>query len=77
MAPWAKPRSVGNIQQESDRVAIGKDPASPIPNRKRIKAIEAALQANTVAQVNRDHQLTMSVIARRGPMRSPSQPPGI
>src|SRR6202453_3327375 len=77
VAPCAKPRSVGNIQRESDRVAIGKAPASPIPKRKRINAIDPALQASTVAQVNRDHHVTMSVSARRGPIRSPSQPPGI
>ena len=71
VAPWAKPRSVGNIQRESDRVAIGKAPASPMPKRKRITAIDPALQANTVAQVKMDHQLTIRVSARRGPIRSP------
>src|ERR1700677_3481060 len=77
VAPWAKPRSVGNIQRESDRVAMGKAPASPVPKRKRINAIDPALQAKTVAQVKRDHQVTIHVSVRRGPKRSPNQPPGI
>ena len=38
--------------------------------------IDAALQANPVAEVKIDHQVTISANARRGPMRSPSQPPG-
>jgi hypothetical protein len=36
-----------------------------------------AFQQNAVAQVKKLHQQTMRLSARRGPMRSPSQPPGI
>ena len=77
MIPCAKPRSAGSIHRESERVAIGNAPASPTPNRKRKTAIDTALQASAVTEVKTLHQVTISVSARRGPMRSPSQPPGI
>src|SRR5580692_5479583 len=75
--PCAKPRSEGNSQRESERVAMGNAPASPTPNRKRTVTIETAFQASVVAEVKIDHQVTIQVRARRGPTRSPSQPPGI
>ena len=75
--PCAKPRSLGKIQRESERVAIGNAPASPTPKKNRKPAIEVALQASAVADVKIDHHVTISASARRGPMRSPSQPPGI
>ena len=65
--PCAKPRSEGGIQRESDRVAMGKAPASPAPNRNRMAIIDAALQAIVVAEVSTDHQRTIAVSARRGP----------
>jgi hypothetical protein len=77
VTPWAKPRSDGSIQRESERVAIGNAPASPTPNRKRNIAIDAAFQAAAVSAVNALHHVTMRASARRGPMRSPNQPPGI
>src|SRR5438046_10323284 len=57
--PCAKPRSVGSIQRESDRVAIGNAPASPKPNRNRKVTMDAALHASAVAEVNMDHQVTV------------------
>src|SRR5581483_2365988 len=77
VTPWAKPRSVGRIQRESDRVAIGNAPASPKPKNTWITSIEAEFQASAVKAVNTLHQLTTIVKARRAPMVSPSQPPGI
>ncbi len=38
---------------------------------------ETAFQAHPVAAVNSDHQMTIRISTRRGPIRSPSQPPGI
>ena len=74
--PCANPRSVGRIQRESDRVAMGNAPASPKPKKTWITIIDVALQASAVSAVNALHQLTTSVSARRAPMVSPSQPPG-
>ena len=65
--PCAKPRSAGNSQRESDRVAMGNAPASPTPNRNRTATMEAAFQASVVAEVKMDHQVTIQVRARRGP----------
>ena len=40
-------------------------------------AIDTAVEQNAVKQVNALHQQTTSDSARRGPILSPSQPPGI
>ena len=48
-----------------------------MPNRKRTAIMDGALQASVVADVNRDHQVTIMVSTRRGPHRSPSQATGI
>ena len=77
VTPCAKPRSVGSIQPERDRVAMGKAPASPIPKKKRKIPIAAAFHANAVSEVKIDHQTTTTDSARRPPIRSPSHPPGI
>src|SRR5579862_1986929 len=77
VTPCANPRSAGRIQRESERVAIGNAPASPIPNRNRTVAIDPAIHAIAVIDVNTDHHATIRVSARRGPIRSPSHPPGI
>ena len=58
-------------------VMFGKAPASPAPNSARMTIREVAFQAQPVAAVKRDHQTTIRMSTRRGPMRSPSQPPGI
>src|SRR5258708_29211067 len=75
--PWAKPRSVGSIQRERDRVAMGNAPASPIPKKKRHSPIDTAFQENAVSDVKIDHHTTTRDSARRPPMRSPNHPPGI
>src|SRR5215471_456781 len=75
--PCTNPRSAGRTQRDSDRVAIGKAPASPIPKRKRIVAMDPALQAPAVMEVKTDHHATIEAKARRGPIQSPSQAEGI
>src|ERR1043166_7656283 len=77
VTPCAKPRSVGRIQRESDRVAMGNAPASPRPKKTWIVSIEIALHAAAVRQVNALHQVTTSDRARRAPILSPNHPPGI
>ena len=56
---------------------MGNAPASPMPKINRITIMAVALHASAVKEVNRLHQQTISERALRGPMRSPSQPPGI
>src|SRR5215475_1136457 len=75
--PCTNPRSAGRTQRDSDLVAIGKAPASPTPNRKRIVAMDIAPHAAAVSEVKSDHHVTMMEKARRGPIQSPNQPPGI
>ena len=38
---------------------------------------DGAMHAQPVAAVKNDHQITIRISTRRGPIRSPSQPPGI
>ena len=75
--PCANPRSEGSIQCDRDRVAMGNAPASPKPNSARHAIMDAAFHASAVAEVKIDHQVTIRASALRGPIRSPSQPPGI
>jgi hypothetical protein len=56
---------------------LGKAPASPAPKRNRVTRSERKPMARPVMEVNADHQSTMRVSTRRGPMRSPSAPVGI
>ena len=58
------------------RVRFGNAPASPAPNSARMATSDETFQAQPVAAVKKDHQRTMRIRTRRGPMRSPSQPPG-
>src|SRR5262245_12650729 len=76
VTPWANPRSDVASQREKARVALGKAPASPAPNRKRMTMNEAALQAEMVKIVKADHHSTIPDSIRRGPMRSTNQPLG-
>jgi len=48
-----------------------------MPNMNRIAMRETVFQASAVNEVKKLHQVTMMARARRGPIRSPSQPPGI
>src|SRR5215813_12771533 len=75
--PCAKPLSPAGSQNESARVAVGNAPASPIPKKNRTTYIDHLPRANEVAAVKADHQKTNIASTRRGPNRSPSQPPGI
>src|ERR1700681_995170 len=64
VSPCAKPRSVGSIQRESERVAIGKAPASPMPKKNRHSPMESAFQENAVSEVKIDHHTTTRESAR-------------
>src|ERR1039458_5559265 len=75
--PWARTRSPGGSQVVKALVRLGKQPASPVPNKKRVATREAWLQAHPVAAVKNDHHRTMRVRTRRGPIQSPRKPPGI
>ena len=74
---WARSRSLTGSQVVKTRVRFGKAPASPAPNNARIATRDEPFQAQPVAAVNSDHQMTIRMSTRRGPIRSPSQPPGI
>ena len=73
----ARSRSLTGSQVVNMRVMLGNAPASPAPNSARIAISDAALQAQPVAAVKNDHQRTIRMRTRRGPILSPSQPPGI
>src|SRR5215510_14569078 len=77
VTPCAKPRSLAGSQNESARVAVGNAPASPIPKRNRTTYIDHLPRASAVMAVKADHQRAIAANIRRGPNRSPSQPPGI
>src|SRR6188508_2522589 len=76
ISDWARVRSSPRNQLENALVRLGKQPASPAPNRNRTPDNDQKPVASPVAMVKVDHQTTMRVITARGPMRSPSQPPG-
>src|ERR1043166_2603434 len=75
--PWARPRSAAGSQIVNAFVRFGKHPASPMPKRNRQSTSEAAFHAQPVAAVNADHMSTTRISTLRGPMKSPSHPPGI
>src|SRR5207245_6641639 len=75
--PWARTFSSGRSHVANARVRLGKQPASPIPKRKRVTMRELTLRTHPVAAVKRDHQTTTRISVFRGPNRSPSQPVGI
>ena len=56
---------------------LGKAPASPAPKRNCVTRSEARFQTRPVAAVKRDQRSTTRISTLRGPIRSPSQPPGI
>src|SRR5262249_22240436 len=76
ITPFARPRSTTGNQRENVRATFGKAPASPAPNRNRMATNEFKPRAAPVNIVNADHQTTMRVSTRRGPLTSPSQPEG-
>ena len=69
-------RSWGGNQIMKALVRFGKQPASPMPKQNRAMTREAKFQTYPVAAVKTDHMITTRSKALRGPMRSPSQPPG-
>ena len=77
MIPWARTRSWPGSQRENTLARLGKQPASPTPNRKRKVSSDQKFQAQPVRIVNADHIVTTRMRTARGPIRSPSQPPGI
>ena len=74
--PCTKPRSSRGYQSCIERVAPGKAPASPIPNKNRTTMNDAAPLAAAVAAVITDQYATMVPITGLAPKRSLSQPPG-
>ena len=48
-----------------------------MPKQNRAMTREARFQTYPVATVNTDHMITTRIKTLRGPIRSPSQPPGI
>ena len=81
LALWEMPctmaRSRRGNQSCMERVAVGNAPASPMPVRKRKKAKEDSPVAVPSNATVTDQKPNNAVNTRRGPNRSPSQPPGI
>src|SRR5688572_8805992 len=77
MNDWARVRSDAGSQIMNALVRLGKQPASPAPKRKRATTSETRFHAYPVAAVNTDHIITTRISTFRGPIQSPSQPPGI
>ena len=74
---WARSRSLTGSQVVSTRVRFGNAPASPAPKSARVTMSDEGLHTQPVAAVKNDHQMTIRMRTRRGPILSPSQPPGI
>src|SRR5436190_1908920 len=77
ITPTARLRSSRGSQLVNIFAKLGKQPASPAPNRNRITSSDTRFQAQPVAAVKNDHQNTTRMSTLRGPILSPSQPPGI
>ena len=77
MSACARVRSFFGSHVLNAFVRFGKQPASPIPNRKRVTHIEAKFHAHPVAAVKNDHHSTTRTSTLRAPILSPSQPVGI
>src|SRR5678816_3413539 len=77
MTPTARLRSSRGSQFVNILARLGKQPASPAPKKKRVTSNDARFHAQPVADVKSDHQTTTRINTLRGPILSPSQPPGI
>lgn len=77
MIACARVRSCRGSHALNAFVRLGKQPASPAPNRKRVIHIDATFQVQPVAAVKNDHHNTTRARTRRAPSLSPSQPVGI
>src|ERR1051325_10476401 len=75
--PCARTRSAAGSQMLNALVMFGKQPASPMPKKKRQTTSDAMFHAQPVAAVKADHITTTRISTLRGPSTSPSQPPGI
>ena len=75
--PCAVTRSRAGSHMLSMRVRMGKHPASPAPNRKRMTHSDTTFQAAPVNAVNTDQPRTICIRTRRTPILSPSRPMGI
>src|SRR5258706_258461 len=73
----ARLRSVPGSQLVNIFARFGKQPASPAPNKNRVTSSDTRFHAQPVAAVKNDHQSTTRISTLRGPILSPSQPPGI
>ena len=73
----ARTRSCRGSHVVKALVMLGKQPASPAPNRKRTTIMLSAEPTQPVAAVKNDHHSTTRISTRLGPNRSPSHPPGI
>src|SRR3954469_7014574 len=76
MTPTARLRSSRGSQFVNILARLGKQPASPAPKKKRVTSTEARFHAQPVAAVKNDHQTPTRISTLRGPILSPSQPPG-
>src|SRR4051812_14958521 len=77
MMPTARLLSSAGSQFVNILARFGKQPASPAPKRKRVTNKVQRLRTHPVAAVKNDHQRTTRIRTLRGPILSPSQPPGI
>src|SRR5207249_9516678 len=77
MMPWARVRSFGGSQVANALVRFGKQPASPTPKMNRAISRDTKFHTHPVAAVKQDHITTTRMRTLRGPIQSPSQPPGI
>jgi len=76
MMPCARTRSPDGSHSVNAFVKFGKQPASPAPNKNRQTTRDTKFQTQPVAAVNTDHMATTRINTLRGPIQSPSQPPG-
>ena len=74
---WVRSRSLTGSHVVSTRVRFGNAPASPAPKSARVKMSDEGFHTQPVAAVKNDHQMTIRMRTRRGPILSPSHPPGI
>src|SRR5579872_4867717 len=71
MMPCARTFSLSGSHVVNTLVRLGKQPASPAPNRNRVTASDEKLHAHPVAAVKSDHQVTIRNKTERGPSQSP------
>src|SRR5262249_31488756 len=77
MMTCARVRSRLGSQTMNALVKLGKHPASPTPKKNRATSNDVRFQTYPVAAVKSDHMTTTRINTLRGPIQSPSQPPGI